>query len=63
MTLKGAIKPILIILLLVANIYFIAWNSFTKYIQKGIVVEVSTEASNGLIAPAITICASHRATK
>ena len=53
----GAIKIIVIILLLIANFYLLAWPSISKYLQRGIMVEVTTEESTGLRAPAITVCA------
>ena len=58
MVLTGGIKAILIILLMVANIYLMAWESINKYLEKGIMIEVSTESHDGLIAPAITFCAA-----
>ena len=58
MPLSGGIKIILIILLLAANFYLIAWDSLNKFLQRGIMLEVSTEHSDGLMSPAITFCAS-----
>ena len=58
MSLVGAIKIIFIIVLLVAYVYLMAWESISKYLEGGIMVEVSTAESNGLEAPAITICAT-----
>ena len=60
MSFKGGIKVILIIILLIANLYFMVWPSMSKYLQQGIIVEVTTEESDGLKAPAITFCASNQ---
>ena len=39
-----------------AYVWLIAWQSVTKFLDGGIMVEVSTEHSEGLLAPAITFC-------
>ena len=54
------IKTTLILVLLLANIYLMAWESISKYLEKGIVIEVSTEETDGQTAPAITFCATSK---
>ena len=56
MSLFGAIKLVLIVLLLLGYVYLIAWKSITKYMKGDIMVVESSEESEGLMAPAITFC-------
>ena len=53
--LKGIKKLLFVFLLLASNIYLVAYDSILKYMQGGIVIEVSTKQLDGLTAPAITI--------
>ena len=54
------VKCIFILLLLVAFLYLMARpNVDNKFIAGGIMVEVSTDPTDGLIAPAITFCAKN----
>ena len=48
-------KIIFIFALLMTNFYLIVKESIEKYLEGGIVIEVSTRPSNGLTAPAVTI--------
>ena len=49
-------KIIFVILLLIINTWKIIIPSITKYLEHGILLEVSTDELDGLIPPAITIC-------
>ena len=51
------VKVVFILLLLGAFLYLMARPSLDKFIQGGVMVEVSTDSTEGLIAPAITFCA------
>ena len=53
------VKVVFILLLLGAFLYLMARPSLDKYIAGGIMVEVSTDSTDGLIAPAITFCAKN----
>ena len=53
------VKCIFILLLLGAFIYLMARPSVDKFIAGGIMVEVSTDSTDGLIAPAVTFCAKN----
>ena len=53
------VKVVFILLLLGAFLYLMARPSLDKYIAGGIMVEVSTDSTEGLIAPAITFCAKN----
>ena len=49
------LKMAFIFALLTTNYYLIAHESIKKYLEGGIVLEVSTKHSSGLKAPAVTI--------
>ena len=53
------VKFIFILLLLGAFLYLMARPSIDKFIAGGIMVEVSTDSTDGLIAPAVTFCAKN----
>ena len=53
------VKVVFILLHLGAFLYLMARPSIDKYIAGGIMVEVSTDSTEGLIAPAITFCAKN----
>ena len=53
------VKVIFIVILLGAFLYLMARPSLEKFIAGGIMVEVSTDSTEGLIAPAVTFCAKH----
>ena len=51
------VKVIFIFLLLGSFLYLMARPSLDKFIAGGIMVEESTDSTEGLIAPAVTFCA------
>ena len=53
------VKVVFILLLLGAFLYLMARPSVDKFIAGGIMVEVSTDPTDGLIAPAVTFCAKN----
>ena len=52
---ENIFKIIFIFALLLINYYLIAKESIAKYLEGGIVIEVSTKQFSGLTAPAVTI--------
>ena len=52
-----ALKFVLIFLLLGAFTFFMARPALDKFYAGGIIVEVSTDSTDGLVAPAVTFCA------
>ena len=40
----------------IMDIYFVAYNCITKFLEDGIMIEVSTIGRDGIKAPAITLC-------
>ena len=51
------LKFIFIFVLIAAFIVLIAHESITKFMERGIMVEVSSlQAESGLIAPSVTFC-------
>ena len=53
---KRIIKILFILLLLSINVWKIIIPSIEKYLEQGILIEVSTDELSGLIPPDITIC-------
>ena len=53
---KRIIKILFILLLLSINVWKIIIPSIDKYLEQGILIEVSTDELDGLIPPDITIC-------
>ena len=49
-------KIIFVTLLLIINAWIIIIPSIKKYLEHGILEEVSTDEYDGLVPPAITIC-------
>ena len=41
--------------MLAADIYLVAYQSITKFLDGSIMIEVSTSKKTGLLAPAVTI--------
>ena len=53
---RRILKTIFVILLLTINVWQIILPSIRKYLEHGILLEVSTDEFDGLVPPAITIC-------
>ena len=53
---KRTIKTMFILLLLSINVWKIIIPSISKFLEGGILIEVSTEEVDGVIPPDITIC-------
>ena len=52
---KSFIKLFCYLCLIFANIYLVAYESITKFVSHLIMIEVTTEESDTLLAPAITV--------
>ena len=52
--LKRFVKIIFMISMLVININYVALPTFQKYLEKNIMIEVSTVSTEYLVAPAVT---------
>lgn len=55
---RQTLSAIFITLMFSANVYLVSYESIAKYLNGGIMIEVSTKSSEGLKAPAVTICRS-----
>ena len=53
---KMIIKVLFILSMAIMDIYFVAYNCITKFLDDGIMIEVSTIRRDGIQAPAITLC-------
>ena len=52
---KRHLKGLFILLMLAADIYLVAYQSITKFLDGSIMIEVLTSQKRGLMAPAVTI--------
>lgn len=52
--LRTLLKVTFILVMMIANIYLVTWQSISKYLESGVVIEVSTESTDGLVPPAVT---------
>ena len=52
--LRTLLKVAFILVMMIANIYLVTWQSISKYLESGVVIEVSTESTDGLVPPAVT---------
>ena len=50
------IRRLFILVVLLANIFIIALPIIKKFLDDGIMIEVSTKQENGLLPPAISVC-------
>ena len=51
---KTLLKITFIVVMIIVNIYLVAWPSISKYLQGGVVIEVSTQSTEGLVPPAVS---------
>ena len=50
------IRRLFILVVLLANIFIIALPIIKKFLDDGIMIEVSTKQENGLLPPTISVC-------
>ena len=55
---RQTLLAVFIMIMFSANVYLVSYESIVKYLNGGIMIEVSTRSSEGLEAPAVTICRS-----
>ena len=52
--LKRMIKIVFMVIMFIVNILYVALPAIEKYLEKGIMVEVSTVSLDHVVAPAVT---------
>ena len=54
--LKRIFSICFVVSMLMANVYLVTFDSVSKFLKGGIMIEISSLSSDGLDAPAVTFC-------